>query len=1044
MRHPFRVVVGFLAVSLLGLAIVPQLSVNLNPDYALPALTLSFALPGSSPEIVEQEATSVLENAFSGLANLNEIKSVSSYNKGSVTLLFDRGIAMDFKRFEVISILRNIRQQLPARMTYPTISQNLQDEQEAPLLVYRINAPFATTYIKSQLDRHLLRAVTTVSGVDRADVTGAVPLQVVIDLDPQKAQAYNINHTHIITKLKQEFTAQSLGYTTTSRGYRVLVKAGNQHPTLAALRALVINYAGQAPVRLQDVARVYLDEQSRYRYFRVNGLNSVSLRIFARKQQNRLQLAAQVKAAIATASRQLPASFEVIKDYDDTTFLAKELKKIYYRAGLSVLILTLFIFFMYRHLQHLAVLLLGIVVTLCLTLLTAWLWQVNIHLYTIAGITIAFGLVVDNAIVMLDHLSLHKNRKIFLALLAATGTTMAALSVIYFLPAEERQNLSEFSAIIIIALVMSLLVALWFTPALYALLLQTKARPAKPRLPGRYKVRLFTRYCRLINYLQKYRRGVALALVLAFGTPIFLLPARWEGQAWYNATIGSDLYQEDIRPVTDKWLGGTLRLFVRNVFEKSGYRTNEQTRLYVHAHLPFGHTLEQMNTAIRKVEQYLSGIAGLEKFVTSVYSGQDASVTITFKEAYENGALPYQLKARLIARSLDWGGVEWSVYGVGRGFSNSSGSSLPSYRVVMKGYNYDELARQAEILAGKLLKHKRIQKVNTNERLTWGEQSSTQVVLAFDLDNISRVADINTVATALRQNTWQTTPATAVTLNNRLVPVLIKNQDADRFSTHNLSSGTLWLNDTTQLAYASFVNLHKEQTMNAIHKENRQYIRVVGFDYYGSNKFGNKYLDTVLKEMAKELPVGYEAKKSGWQWNWEKTKRNYGLLLILAVGIYFICSVLFENLRQPLYIIGMVPLSFIGLFLTFAVFDFYFDQGGYAAFILLGGLTVNAAIFIVYDLTNLPGRNHNRNVMKAVSGKAKPILLTVASTCFGLTPFLLEGQHEVFWFSLAAGTIGGLALSLPAVFLVLPLWLMRKQAINLHSSRNSLKRVNLK
>jgi multidrug efflux pump subunit AcrB len=214
--------------------------------------------------------------------------------------------------------------------------------------------------------------------------------------------------------------------------------------------------------------------------------------------------------------------------------------------------------------------------------------------------------------------------------------------------------------------------------------------------------------------------------------------------------------------------------------------------------------------------------------------------------------------------------------------------------------------------------------------------------------------------------------------------------------------------------------------MNAIHKENRQYIRVVGFDYYGSGKFGSKYLKEVLAEMENELPLGYEAKKTGWQWDWQKTKRNYALLIILAIGIYFICSVLFESLKQPLYIIGMVPLSFIGLFLTFAVFDFYFDQGGYAAFILLGGLTVNAAIFIVYDLNNLKTGNYNRNVVKAVLGKAKPILLTIASTCFGLIPFLLEGQNEVFWFSLAAGTIGGLLISLLAVFFVLPVWLMRK------------------
>jgi multidrug efflux pump subunit AcrB len=151
------------------------------------------------------------------------------------------------------------------------------------------------------------------------------------------------------------------------------------------------------------------------------------------------------------------------------------------------------------------------------------------------------------------------------------------------------------------------------------------------------------------------------------------------------------------------------------------------------------------------------------------------------------------------------------------------------------------------------------------------------------------------------------------------------------------------------------------------------------------------------------------------------------LIGLLIVGIFVICSVLFENLKQPLFIIVLIPISFIGLFLVFSVFEFYFDQGGYAAFVMLGGLAVNAGIFIVNDLNNRPKGSYNRNLIKSVAGKAIPILLTILSTCFGLIPFLVEGQNEVFWFSLAIGTIGGLVFSLIGVFWVLPVLLWRKK-----------------
>jgi len=225
---------------------------------------------------------------------------------------------------------------------------------------------------------------------------------------------------------------------------------------------------------------------------------------------------------------------------------------------------------------------------------------------------------------------------------------------------------------------------------------------------------------------------------------------------------------------------------------------------------------------------------------------------------------------------------------------------------------------------------------------------------------------------------------------------------------------------------ADFGTLNLENTTNALHKEDRQYIRVVSFEYMGSAKFGNEYLDEVLKEMKAQMPIGYEAKKQEWSWNSEQAKRQYGLLGLLIVAIFFICTILFENFRQPFFILFLIPISFIGLFLIFSLGGFNFDRGGFAAFVMLGGLAVNAGIFILNDFNNRPKGTFNRNILKSVAGKAIPILLTVLSTCFGLVPFVMDGQAEVFWFSLAVGTIGGLVFSMVGVFWILPVMMWRK------------------
>ena len=152
-----------------------------------------------------------------------------------------------------------------------------------------------------------------------------------------------------------------------------------------------------------------------------------------------------------------------------------------------------------------------------------------------------------------------------------------------------------------------------------------------------------------------------------------------------------------------------------------------------------------------------------------------------------------------------------------------------------------------------------------------------------------------------------------------------------------------------------------------------------------------------------------------------------GLAVIL---IFFICALLFESLRQALNIVLLIPISCIGIFLTFYWFNVRLDQGGYTSFLLVTGLAVNGLILIVNEFNWLGKRHHDWTEVKlyatAVRHKLLPIILTVISTAAGLVPFLLGGRNEVFWHALAAGTIGGLVFSLIIITLVSPVFFLKK------------------
>jgi len=589
---------------------------------------------------------------------------------------------------------------------------------------------------------------------------------------------------------------------------------------------------------------------------------------------------------------------------------------------------------------------------------------------------------------------------------------------------------------LICSLFSSLVTSLWFIPGSYDLLSRKAA--AKKRIFQKLpllKRRLRNYYAGILFFMLRYRKLLGILLVLAFGLPVFLLPRHWEGSSVfhkaYNRTVGSEWYDEHMRPYVNRYMGGTLRLFVNNLQLRSGYRTPEKTTLHIQARLPSGSTIVQMNVILEGFEKILSSVKGIDQFITDIHSGQEGIITISFKEEYENSNLPYLLRNWAIGRSQNQDGVEWNIYGVGRGFSTLNDSDNPHYQVTLKGYNYDQLELYANQLARQLQGHPRVQRVNADERLNYEDRTGSEWVL--NLDNMQMAlhhTDKSAILAALSAYSGSVNVG-VVAINSTYYPLVMAEEHAGDFSDYKLLNDYLHTDPVHSLKLSTTGSLFLQRTTGAIYKENRSYVRLLSFDYAGDQFFGTKYLDEALNKFRTTLAPGYTAESSYWSWNWLKEQRKYGLLILLIVVSFGICCVLFESLWQPFYIIFMAPLAFIGLFLSFSIGDYYFDQGGYTAFIMSGALAVNAAIFIVNDL-NVLKRKHpdicfNRLVILATVNRARTIILTFVSTCCGLIPFLCDGEDTVFWFSLAIGTSGAVIASMFAVLMVLPVLLFSKK-----------------
>lgn len=219
-------------------------------------------------------------------------------------------------------------------------------------------------------------------------------------------------------------------------------------------------------VTLDKLIKVRHVEERPQSYYRINGLNSVYLYITAEETANQLNLSGEVKHLMGELQQKMPPGYEVHISYDATEYIQKELDKIYFRTGLTVLILLLFVALITRNLRYLFLIVTSLAVNISVAVILYYAFGLEMQLYSLAGITISLNLVIDNTIVMTDHILHRRNLKAFVSVLAATLTTIGALVIIFFLDEKIRLNLQDFAAVVIINLAVSLFVALFFVPSM--------------------------------------------------------------------------------------------------------------------------------------------------------------------------------------------------------------------------------------------------------------------------------------------------------------------------------------------------------------------------------------------------------------------------------------------------------------------------------------------------------------------------------------------------------------------------------------------------
>ncbi|MDD2476805.1 MAG: efflux RND transporter permease subunit [Dysgonamonadaceae bacterium] len=1040
----FTVIVAFISIALMGIALIPLLPVKLSPSRERPTLTVSFSMQNNSARIVEMEATSKLEAMLARMKGVKNIHSTSGNGWGRITLNLDKHTSIDVARFEASTIVRQTWPELPREVSYPSISVSRSDENAArPFMTFTLNSAATPFVIQQYAENNIKPQLSSIKGLYKIEVRGATPMEWQLEYDNDQMETLGVTLSDLREAVTRYYSTDFLGMAQTElKGdnrtwMRIMLVSDSEEQPFDATAISVKNRDG-ALIRLNQLIKVTRTEQKPTSYYRINGLNSIYISLTAEETANQLHLSKDVDDAIENIRNSLPQGYEIHNSYNATERIHAELNKIYLRSGLTVFILLLFVLIITRNVRYLFLITVTLAVNLFIAVIFYYLLRLEMQLYSLAGITISLSLIIDNVIIMTDHLMHKKDRRAFIPILAATITTVGALSIIFFLDEKIRLDLQDFAAVVMINLSVSLLVALFFVPAMVE---KVKLKKRKPRFkffsPRRMTIHFTRFYGKTITLLSKHKWIPFTGIVLLFGLPVFLIPDKIQKESFfanqYNKVFDNSTYKEKVKPIINKALGGTLRLFVDKVVVGSYFTRNDETVLSITATMPNGTTLPQMNSLIEKMERYLSGFSEIRQFQTNIDKARRASISVYFNKASERSGFPYQLKSSVISKAFELGGGSWSVYGLqDQGFSNDVREQAGQYRVKLYGYNYDELTAWADTLKNQLLTYRRIKEVLVNSNYSWYKDDYQE--FSFDL-NKQRLASEGILPgnlfASLSPIYAHDVPAGSIMIGGVSEAIKLNSKQAkshDIWSlqqvSHNIGKKTYKLGEVAEIT--------KTQAPQEVGKENQQYRLVVQYDYIGAHTQGNKILEREVELLNDRLPMGYTAQQesSGWGWG-SKDNKQYWLIGLLIVIIFFTTSVLFNSIKQPLAVIFIIPVSFIGVFLTFYWFNLNFDQGGFASFILLSGITVNASIYILNEYNMIrkyrPLLSPMRAYLKAWNAKIVPIFLTVVSTILGFIPFMVGFNKEAFWFPLAAGTIGGLIMSMVGIFIFLPLLIIKRR-----------------
>ncbi|TCL71596.1 HAE1 family hydrophobic/amphiphilic exporter-1 [Hydrogenispora ethanolica] len=1001
-KRPILIIVIFLALTLLGVVGYSQLKYELFPNINIPTVSITTQYDGASASAVESLVTKKIEDAVSGVDKIDTITSTSQEGVSQVTVSFKQDANIDFALQDVQRKVNQILSALPDDVTSPSVSKVSLDDM--PIIIAGFTSNLPDTQFYQLMDDFVKPSLSEVSGVGNVEVMGGNQRQIKVNIDRQKLQSYGLSVLQVLQAVQNANLEYPTG-TVKDQDSQFVVRLSGRFETLDDLRELVVSRSEAGDILLSDVAEIQDGKAESVVITRINGKTTIGVMILKQSDANAVEVSKGVRKELAEIEKEYAKyNLKATVAMDNSTYTVDSANAVKEDLLFAILLVAGVMLVFLHSFRNSLIVMIAIPTSLVTTFTGMWALGFSLNIITLLALSLVIGILVDDAIVVLENIYRHLEKgedKRSAALkgrneIGFTALSITLVDVVVYLPLALVSGIiggmiREFALVMVVSTLTSLFVSFTVTPLLASRFGKLE-QLTKGTLIGRFGLMFERFYAALTkDYVAVLRASLKHPLLVLFLATVLFVAA--------VALVPMGFIGSEFMPQSDQGV------------------------LSIQLEMPMGTKLDQTNALTQTIERELSAMPEIESCFTAAGVGGQNNATANSAYFYVN-LVPKkerkhsteEVRQLLIKKFEKVPGIKLHITQAGlMGGGSSSPIQLavsgPSWNRVMAAA--EDVKKIAEQIPG-----------TSDVRLS-SEEGQPEMRIQIDRKKMARLGlDIATVGQTLRiamagdDNTnFQDRDGTEYAINVML-------DEFNRSRTADLGELAV-MNKSGQLVKLSqFASIVPSTGPTKVERRDRYYAITVSSQAIGraSGDIGRDIMQAVMK---KGLPEGIKLAPVGTLKTMGESFASLGLALIAAiVFVYLIMAALYNSFIYPFAVLFSVPLAIIGALLALGLTQKSLAVFSIMGIIMLVGLVSKNAILLV-DFANRAREEQGLGIhdalLEAGQERLRPILMTTLTMILGMLPLAFSAAvGSEYKTGLGWALIGGLTSSMFMTLVVVP------------------------